>query len=397
VEVYLKALFSPQKFVSDLRMINSGAAAANLRLYQAEIIEIWEDWARKEVGAARERDPLVLRDKLTPFLDRLAYALTPTTVVFDATEGNDLAKQHGQHRASTDGYNINQVIKEYSLLRKTVLSFLQDKQTLAPGEEEIINDSIDKAMADAAQEFANFKETSLHSALQEAERSNRDLEHFAEIAAHDLKSPLASITGFTELINEEVRGQHGQSVDEAVDFVLSASERMRRLIDRILDYSHVTTRAAKFSQIDLNGAFNTAVANLSQTIESAAAIVTHKELPEIVGDFELIVQLFQNLIANGIKYNKQAQPEICASCVEEDNHWIIELRDNGIGFDPKEKEAVFAPYKRLHSASEYKGSGLGLATARRVVEIHRGRIWADSTPGLGSSFYIRLAKKFAAQ
>jgi signal transduction histidine kinase len=376
--------------ITKLRMKNPGHAAHSLRLLKGQVIEVWERWSRDEICAAKGRDELVLRDEIPAFLDQLVYALNPDDPQYDATEGNDIAKQHGLQRATTEGYCLKEMLSEYSLLKRTLFMLLDKEHPLSAGEREIIDDSIDKAMQDAALEFSEFQKSIYKVALEKSERSNKDLDHFAAIAAHDLKSPLATISGYLSLLNDEFRQDCSADTAESLDFVLSATERMRNLVDRLLEYSRLRAAEKRFGPVNLTDASNAAAENLKSLIESKNATLERKTLPTIHGDIHLIVQLFQNLIANALKFNESKHPVVQITAEEHHEHWAISVHDNGIGFDAKERESIFAPYKQL--TSKYEGAGLGLATCKRVVELHDGKIWADTTPGQGSVFSFTLPK-----
>jgi signal transduction histidine kinase len=383
-------------FVSEgaqkIRQKLNGHAAAVLSAHKFTIIERWEIAARDLVPGAKTKDSLVVQDKLSNFIDSLIEALIPGSAKYDATSGNDISKDHGQHRAVTEGYSLDQMLEEYSLLRKTILWTLLEFTTLQEGEREVINDSIDKAMRDAALQFSEAQKAQIKIALQKAETSNLDLENFAAIAAHDLKSPLNSITGFLEVIFEELSPNASEDTKKMISFVLDASERMRTMVDHLLSFASLRSSLPEFTTVNLFEVASKAAANLKTYIEERKAEVSYGPLPVVRGDLVLLVQLFQNLIANGIKYNTSQEPEVRIEAEELEKSWLLHFKDNGIGIKPEDQKFIFQPYKRLHSKKEYQGSGLGLATCSRIAKIHNGKIDLTSQLGQGTTFHVELPK-----
>lgn len=374
--------------VKKLRLKNPGNAYLSMRAIKPKIIDAWEEWARKEISAAADKDSIIVRDKLSAWLDALEKALDPQDEAQDVTDGNRISEIHGLHRAVTSGYSLPDMLREYSLLRKTLLIMLDEQCRLDPSEKEIINDSIDKAMAIGAEEYARFEKSQYKIALEEAERSNKDLEQFAAIAAHDLKAPLATMSGYLEILREDVQIKYADS-QALLETIVQQSKRLLTLVDRVLEYSRLRAKSPEFELVDLTDVANVAMENLKTFIEQKKATVTHGELPLIKGDPSLLVQLFQNLIANGVKFNDRITPEVSINCRKFNNYHVIDFADNGIGFDMKDRDAIFTPYKRLHK-SEYQGSGLGLATVTRVLNVHQAHIKVQSQPGRGSIFTVEF-------
>ncbi|MGZ3691522.1 MAG: sensor histidine kinase [Pseudobdellovibrio sp.] len=230
----------------------------------------------------------------------------------------------------------------------------------------------------------------MQSALQKAEASNIDLEHFASVAAHDLKSPLATISGYLELLADEAQDKASKEFLDSIVVMRNAADRMRNLIDRLLEYASLGKSDRPFELVDLNVVMQSVLQNLHDTTAKTKASITFVKLPTVKGDANLLTQVFQNLIANSIKFRSEQLPKVQINAVAEHDHFLFSVEDNGIGFDPKDKDGIFALYKKLHGESSYQGAGIGLATCRKVVELHNGQIWADSEPGLGSTFYFTL-------
>jgi light-regulated signal transduction histidine kinase (bacteriophytochrome) len=230
------------------------------------------------------------------------------------------------------------------------------------------------------------------------ERSNRELQDFAYVASHDLQEPLRKIEAFGDrLVN-----RYGKDLPDDgrmfLDRMQNAAGRMRRLINDLLDYSRVTTKAKPFTRVVLDEVLTGVLSDLQIRIEESGAIIRSEPLPVIDADATQMRQLLQNVLANALKFRKpNVKPEISITCSVDGTkagqrppHARIEIRDNGIGFDNKYKEQIFTIFQRLHGRLEYEGTGVGLATVRKIVERHGGSIDADGQPGLGATFIIEL-------
>ncbi len=231
----------------------------------------------------------------------------------------------------------------------------------------------------------------LERSKENLERSNRELERYARVVAHDLEAPLRAIrTGL-----EGLTKRSGDRLDpESKDFVgetLESTLRMARLIRGILDYSRASAETSPAAPVDMNEIAREALRNLKIVIQERQAEIKVEPLPTILGDEAMLVQVMQNLIGNGLKYQPAGQrPVVHVRAAREDGMWHFQVQDNGIGLDPKRAERIFEPFIRLH-AEEYEGTGVGLAICRAVVERHGGTIWVDGAPGAGSTFHFTLA------
>ncbi len=242
------------------------------------------------------------------------------------------------------------------------------------------------AMADQVQ----AREQSLQRAIGDLTRSNQELEQFAYIASHDLQEPLRAITGFVQLIEKKYKGQLDKEGDRYIGFVTDAVSREHELIRDLLSYARVGRHTIKLSPVDANMAVDAAAQNIRQTIQEEKASVTRDELPIVQADGVQLVQLFQNLIGNGIKFRGSADPAVHVSAHLADGQWIFAVRDNGLGIEEQYWDQIFTMFKRLHTRKEYPGTGIGLAICKKIVERHGGRIWVDSKPGEGSTFLFTL-------
>jgi len=225
---------------------------------------------------------------------------------------------------------------------------------------------------------------------EELRRSNAELEQFTYIASHDLQEPLRMISIFTQLLARRYKGKLDRSADEFIGYVVDGAIRMQQMLEDLLTYSRIGTHAKPFEQVNCEDVFNQAVANLGVDIEENKATVTHDPLPAIMADASQMVQLFQNLISNAIKFRREEAPRVHVSAERKKNEWVFSVRDNGIGISPDFMGRLFQIFQREHAVSEYPGTGVGLAICRRIVEHHGGRIWAESQLGRGSTFYFTI-------
>ena len=232
--------------------------------------------------------------------------------------------------------------------------------------------------------------------IGELERSNQELQQFAYIASHDLQEPLRTISSFTQLLARRYKGQIDTDADEFIDFIVDGTNRMQAMIKDLLKYSRVQTRGEEFKPTDIQNALDQALFNLKVTIDENNAEITHDNLPVVTADEKQLIQLFQNLIGNAIKFKKPDEPpkiHILSRKDEENKEYILGVSDNGIGMDQQYAGRIFELFQRLHTRDEYKGTGIGLAVAKKIVERHGGKIWVESEPAVGSTFYFTIPMK----
>ncbi|MFC2107147.1 PAS domain S-box protein [Bacteroidota bacterium] len=235
----------------------------------------------------------------------------------------------------------------------------------------------------------------LQETLHNLERSNKELEHFAYIASHDLQEPLRMITSFLQLIERKYSGKLDEDGIEYIRFAVDGANRMRQLINDLLAFSRVETKGQEFSKVDLNIVLRNALTNLIESIDESNAEIDMDPLPVINCDKSQFTQLFQNLISNAIKFKKEKDPVITIKYESRKNNHIFQFHDNGIGFEKEFSDRIFIIFQRLHTREEYEGTGIGLTLCKRIVERHGGEIWAESELGKGSvfSFSIPFSKK----
>jgi hypothetical protein len=225
---------------------------------------------------------------------------------------------------------------------------------------------------------------------QELARSNAELEQFAYVASHDLQEPLRTLASYAKLLSRRYSGQLDDRADRFIQYIVEEALRMQALINDLLKYSRVGRQAQNFAPCDTRAVFDMVVSRLQDAIATSGATVTCGELPTLMADERQLVQLFQNLIGNAIKYRSQEPPVVQVGAVRQEGQWLFWVRDNGIGIDPKYAERIFVIFQRLHTQEEYSGTGIGLAIAAKIVERHGGRIWVESESGQGATFYFTL-------
>ena len=228
--------------------------------------------------------------------------------------------------------------------------------------------------------------------VEDLARSNTELERFAYVASHDLREPLRMVTSYTKLLARRYKGRLDRDADEFINYAVDGAVRMEQLIEDLLLYSRMGVRDLLFKPVDCEIVLTRALANLQTALQESGALVTHDPLPTVMGDDTQLVQVFQNLIGNGIKFRGEMTPCVHVSVNERPEEWVFAIQDNGMGIDPQYADLIFVIFQRLHSRAEYSGSGIGLAICKKVVESHAGRIWLESQLGKGATFYFTILK-----
>ena len=222
-------------------------------------------------------------------------------------------------------------------------------------------------------------------------RSNEELEHFAYLASHDLQEPLRMVSSYTQLLSKRYKGKLDSDADEFIGFAVDGAIRMQRLLQDLLAYSRVGTQGQEMVSVSSEEALDQALLNLRGSIDDSGADVTHDSLPTVIADEVQLVQLFQNLVGNGIKYQTDSVPRVHISAVREGPRaWLFSVSDNGIGIDAIHHERIFGMFQRLHGRNEFPGTGIGLAVCKKIVTRHGGVISLESTPQQGSTFHFTL-------
>lgn len=239
------------------------------------------------------------------------------------------------------------------------------------------------------------QELDLEKRTEELARSNRELEQFAYIASHDLQEPLRIVSGYCQLLQRRYVGKLDADADKFINYAVDGALRLQELINDLLAYSRVSTKAKPFNKVNLTDICAQAIANLQIAIAERGAELSVEPLPEVQGDSWQLLQLMQNLIGNAVKFCSHATPKVWVGSRQDGNEWVVWVKDNGIGIDAKYFEKIFTIFQRLHSREKYDGTGIGLAICKKVVHRHGGRIWVESQAGNGATFFFALPLKLA--
>jgi PAS domain S-box-containing protein len=295
-----------------------------------------------------------------PILDADGWIMGAVIVFQDVTELRRVQREREKliHELSETNGKLRDEIQKREAARRAALSLMQDAQTA-------------------------------QAALKE---SNSALEEYARVASHDLQEPLRKIESFAQVLVEDFGSKLDKQAKVYLDIMVDAANRMRRLIRDVLAFSRAGTVEKPFEAVDLNQVMTIAKDNLSARIKDQHAEVIVGPLPTVFADETQMIQLFQNLAGNGLKFNKSEHPKVEVSAEESRDEWKIFVKDNGIGLRESERQMIFAPFKRLHTQQEFEGTGIGLAICRRIVTRHGGEIGVTAEPGKGSTFWLTMPK-----
>jgi signal transduction histidine kinase len=236
-------------------------------------------------------------------------------------------------------------------------------------------------------------EEDLARKVEELARSNADLEQFAYVASHDLQEPLRMVAAYTQLLAERYRGQLDENADRFLGYAREGAQRMQVLIQDLLAFSRVGRNGFTSGSVDCNALLEEVLQVLAPAIEESGAVVTHGDLPAVWADRTQVVQVFQNLIGNAIKFRGKEPPVVSVQAEEVDQGWLFSVSDNGIGIAPEYAENIFVVFQRLHARTEYPGNGIGLAICKKIVEHYRGKIWVESRAGSGATFKFTMPSR----
>ena len=236
----------------------------------------------------------------------------------------------------------------------------------------------------------DITERKLAERAGELARSNAELEEFAHVVSHDLREPLHNVASYVQLLAKDYQGKLGADADEYIRYVLDGAAWMQTLIDDLRAYSRATAQPKAIEPVDFGSVVSQAIANLSTAIDEHRATVTYEPMPTVAAAAGAMTQVFQNLIENALKFRGQEPPTVHVGVKRGAGDWVFSVRDNGIGIDPEHSRKIFMIFHRLHNRREYPGSGIGLAVCKKIVERHGGRIWVESEPGRGATFYFTI-------
>jgi len=256
-----------------------------------------------------------------------------------------------------------------------------------------------EGMSLIARDMTEFKHTldALHKSekrmrktSENLARTNKELEQFVFVASHDLQEPLRTVGCFLQLLEDKYKSQLDTQAEEYISFAVQGARRMQRLIQDLLQFSRSTNYCQDMKPVKLSSMVESAISNLQSLIEMKDVLIHCDDLPTVLSQDRQLVQVFQNLISNAIKFHSDTRPEIHIRARKESHEWIISVEDNGIGFSGEHADRIFLIFQRLHTREEYPGTGVGLAICKKIVEAHGGRIWAESTKGKGSTFFFSV-------
>ncbi len=231
----------------------------------------------------------------------------------------------------------------------------------------------------------------LNILVEELKRSNEELKQFAYVTSHDLQEPLRTISSFTQLLERRYESKLDKDADEFIGYIVDGANRMQAMIKALLDYSRVNTRGSEFKRSNFEEILDQTRSSLKIAIDESKAKITNDQLPALTVDDKQMIQLFQNLISNAIKFRSENKNlKIHISAWKKDDEYIFSISDNGIGIEPQFKNRIFEVFQRLHTRDEYSGTGIGLAICKKIVERHGGRIWVESEFGKGSVFNFTI-------
>ena len=337
------------------------------------VVRSWNDGAERAKGYTAEE---IIGQHFSRFYP-------PEHAVEKSRRALELAARHGRHedegwRVRKDGSRFwaNAIITAIRTPGGKLIGFAKVTRDLS---ERRANDEALRESREALREKAE------HLA-----RSNADLEQFAYVASHDLQEPLRMVTSFMELLKKRHGGQLDAEAGEFIAFAIDGATRMKQLLTDLLAYSRVSGAPSAVSPIDAEAVLRDALLNLELAVKESQAVVTHDALPRVAAERLQMVQLFQNLIANSIKFRGAAAPRVHVSARRAETEWVFSVRDHGIGIDPEHSERIFQLFQRLHARTEYPGTGIGLAICKKIVERHGGRIWVESQLGSGATFFFTL-------
>jgi PAS domain S-box-containing protein len=336
-----------------------------------------------------------------PKLRELLEEIIPQNATFEGFEVDHVFPTIGRKTMLLNARQIEQKGKRSQLILLAIEDITlrrQAEETLRKAHAELEQKVTERTAELAAanqklkDEIAGRKQAErlLASKAQELARSNADLEQFAYAASHDLREPLHVVAGFLNLLAKRCQGKFDAKEEEYINHALTAVVRMEKMIDDILSYSRISTRGIEFELTDCNAVLDQVLEDLKLAITESGAAITRAPLPTVMADSSQLARVFQNLIGNAIKFRGERQPEIHVGAKQLDNEWQFFVQDNGIGIPSKDCERVFLMFERLHDKSKYSGTGIGLAICKKIVERHGGRVWVESEPGQGSTFYFTI-------
>ncbi len=233
-------------------------------------------------------------------------------------------------------------------------------------------------------------EEALKETLADLTRSNADLQYFAYVASHDLQEPLRSVASALHLFEKKHKGTLGNDSDQLIEYAVDSAKKMKALISDLLTYSRLTTRAQPFGMVNVQEVLDRSILNLKSLIDEKGTVITYNEMPTVLGDATQLLQVFQNLIGNAVKFGPSESPQVHVSAKKQGSEWIFSVHDNGMGIKADYFDRIFVIFQQLNRKGPFEGTGMGLAIVKRIVERHRGRVGVESQIGVGSTFWFTI-------
>jgi light-regulated signal transduction histidine kinase (bacteriophytochrome) len=357
------------------------------------IMSLWQERATKQIGSVRQLEILALRDSIPEYLTQLADALSTTIDrtaarnLFDREASSRIGHKHGQTRSESLIYTIDQLIYEYHILRQVIFEVLEKEAPISQTEREVIICSIEQAVNDAATEFSNR----LNGQTLELKTALMELDAFSYSVSHDLRAPLRSMDGFSELLLQKHSNVLDDEAKGYLERIRSNSQKMAQLIDDLLVLSRVGRTELIREKVDISFIANHIINRMKRLEPNRIIETSISDQCTAIADLGLMRIVLENLISNAWKYTSKIDgAKITVGCTPSKDGTVYYVRDNGIGFEMIHADQLFKAFHRLHSVKEYPGTGIGLATVKRIVEGHGGKIWVESGPGKGSVFKFTL-------
>jgi signal transduction histidine kinase len=345
-------------------------------------------------------------DSANAFFERTIVQQKMNRRLYDHISNFQYREQHSletEKSAYEDSiHNLNKIIDlfYFILVLLLLISFIiiyKNTRARNKAEKEIkeLNATLEKRVEEKSREMVEKeKEYRLHleKRAEELQASNSELQRFAYVASHDLQEPLRMVTSFLQLLDKKLNGILDKKSKTYINYAVDGAERMKKLIHDLLEYSRVGNMELKIADVDCNEIMKTVSSFYNLSLKEANATLVIKPLPVLKAVKPQILQLFQNLVGNALKYNDSQIPKIEVGYKEEPTAYLFYVKDNGIGIDPKYFEKIFVVFQRLHNKSEYSGTGIGLSICKKIINQHGGRIWVESEPGHGATFYFTISK-----
>lgn len=319
----------------------------------------------------------------------------------DEIEGVDFAELHGEHvcqtlqpffekallgeQCSTE-IQLPHRLRGSRICNMTFTPHLNDTR-IVDGFCVLATDITDNKRAEALEEK---KKIELSKAYRQAASSNMELEQFAYVCSHDLQEPLRMIGAYANLLDTQYGNLFDEKAGTYFQYITEGTERMQLMIDGLLEYAKLRSSETTQNMVEMQDVLHKALKNLELLIEENGAVITSDILPKIIGHPSQFLLLIQNLLSNAIKYRRKKKPEVHVKAEQKDGEWLFSVQDNGIGIDPRHGECIFDLFQRFHRPQEISGTGIGLAVCRKIIENHDGKLWYESEPGRGTTFYFTL-------